>query len=479
MHQTKNNSAHRREAVADPFRLARTFQHSRQHLRHHKGKWFEFNGVAYDEIDETDLRAALTLHIKEVFNREPSAGGSPRKVVRFVNRATIANTLEALTALANVSAKVDMPAWLGKDGPRNLIVVQNGVLDVDRLLAGRPASEPHTPDWFSTTVLPYDYDPTAKAPRWEAFLNQVLDGDQEAIALLQEWFGLCLVADTSQQKFLLLTGEGSNGKSVVLEILVQLLGEANVSHVPLELFGQRFQLIETLGKAANIATEIGEIDNVAEGILKAFTSGDRMQFEAKGKQPISARPTARLVFSTNSLPRIVDRSSGIWRRMLLIPFSVVIPEKDQDKQLVQKLSTELPGILNWAIEGLWRLRAQGFTEPAVSKRALAEYRLDSNPAQAFLADNATEAPEGAVPCKDLYRSYRTWCEEHGAKPLDERQFGREVRRKFPRVERKKLGPRGNQKWTYFGIMAVTSSGFATLEPGGSFKPFVVTPRLAS
>ena len=93
-------------------------------------------------------------------------------------------------------------------------------------------------------------------------------------------------------------------------MLTALLGEHNVAHVPLELFGQRFQLTMTLGKLANIAAEVGDLDKAAEGVLKAFTAGDRMDFDRKGIPGIEAYPTARLVLATNNRPRFSDRSSG-------------------------------------------------------------------------------------------------------------------------------------------------------------------------
>src|SRR5262245_60211733 len=120
---------------------------------------------------------------------------------------------------------------------------------------------------------------------------------------------------TDAQRMLCLVGEGANGKSVVLAGLHAMLGQDNVSTVPLEDFGRRFSMAQTLGKLANVCPEVGELDKTAEGTLKAFVSGDRMTFERKCKDGFSARPTARLVLSTNNLPRFVDRSEGVWRRL--------------------------------------------------------------------------------------------------------------------------------------------------------------------
>src|SRR5262249_21140138 len=162
---------------------------------------------------------------------------------------------------------------------------------------------------------------------------------------------------------------------VACAALEALLGSGNCAHVPLEVFGERFQLTPTVGKLANIASEVGELDKAAEGILKSFTSGDPMQFDRKYKPPIQAVPTARLVLATNNRPRFSDRSGGLWRGMILMPFRVVIAENDpgrvfgMDKPAWWEASGELPGMLNWSLAGLDRRRRQGqFTRSEVCEQ---------------------------------------------------------------------------------------------------------------
>src|SRR5262249_2891693 len=136
-----------------------------------------------------------------------------------------------------------------------------------------------------------------------------------------EFAGYLLTRSTDAQACLVLVGEGRNGKSVLLAGLQALLGADNVSTVPLEDFGRRFAMAQTLGKLANLCAEVGELDKTAEGTLKAFVAGDAMTFERKGKDPFTARPTARLVLSTNNVPRFADKTEGVWRRLLLVPFN--------------------------------------------------------------------------------------------------------------------------------------------------------------
>ncbi len=130
------------------------------------------------------------------------------------------------------------------------------------------------------------------------------------------------------------------------------------------------------------------MDKAAEGFLKSFTSGDLMQFDRKFKPPIQTVPTARLILATNNRPRFSDRSGGLWRRMILIPFRITIAENDpgrvfgMDKPEWWEASGELPGVFNWALAGLDRLRQQDrFTQSQVCEQALADYRTENNPAR--------------------------------------------------------------------------------------------------
>jgi P4 family phage/plasmid primase-like protien len=281
----------------------------------------------------------------------------------------------------------------------------------------------------------------------------VFEGDEERIALSHEWFGYHLSADTSRQKFLMGVGDGANGKQVWIEMLTGLVGADNVSHVPLELFGERFQLTATLGKLANIATEVGEVDKVAEGILKAYTSGDRMHFDRKHLSTVQAKPTARLTVTGNTLPRFRDRSSGLYRRLIILPFNVSIPIERQDPELAQRLGSELPGVFNRAIDGLRRLRAQKiFTEPAICRDAVEEYRNERDSARAYLQSEISVNAGSSIECSLLYQQYQWWCERENREPSDPTSFGKAVARRFGnRRKRGTVRPNGDRPWVYVGL----------------------------
>src|SRR5262249_53998966 len=155
-------------------------------------------------------------------------------------------------------------------------------------------------------------------------------------------------------------------------------------------------------------------------------------------------------------PRFSDKSDGIWRRLILLPLNVTITEEERvygmDKVDWWVASGELPGILNWTLAGLDRLRMQGgLTRAKVCDESLDKYRTENTPARMSLLETCREEPNGKTSCEALYLAYRRWCEVNGYTPLADRSFGKEVHRVFKKTERKKVGPRDNRVWCYCGV----------------------------
>jgi len=392
-------------------------------LRYWRGDWWRWDKRRYVKLATRELKADAIGFLGEVETARRKAGS------RFLTDV-VAN----LEGKCLLSDSVEQPSWLlasGAEHAPDCISVENGILDLATLLRDElNCFKPHSPLFFSCVAVPYAFDPNAECPGWLKFLEEVLP-DPQSRELLRQWFGYCLTHDTSQHRFLILEGEGRNGKSVVCDILRALLGEDNVSAVPLEAFRERFALSDTRGKLANVVEEIGTLDKVAEGNLKIFVGGGAMTLDRKHKDAVTVRPTARLVFATNTRPRFADRSKGIWERLILVPFPVYIPEEKRDTDLAWKLCKELPGIFDWGVAGLFKLRKRGrFVEPRVCVEVKEDYRTEANPARAFLLDRC-ELYEGAeVGTADLYSEYREYCQQNGYSPLGESQFGKEVGRWF-------------------------------------------------
>lgn len=459
-----------KEAVDDPDRLARLYLLTRcaaeggeRTLRYWRESWMRWDGTVYRDTANGEIDGDVHRVVKVEFDRANcelvanwDGEGEPPNAIK-ITRGLITNVLDAIRSMVIVPATIETPIWLdaaaGKS--KNVLAMENGLLSLDALFDHKPeVLIPHSANWFSRTKFPYPFDPSATCPKWLAFLNRNLEGDAGRIAIVQEWFGLNLIHDTSFHKFFVMEGEGANGKSVICAALEGLLGNENCAFVPLEIFGQRFQLTPTVGRLANIVAECSELDKVSEGFLKSFVSGDPMTFDVKNKTPLQCAPTARLTLAFNNRPRFSDRSSGLWRRMILMPMPVIIPKSEQIKRMDKaewwKEQGELPGIFLWSLVGLARLKTQGqFTTSEFCENALADYRLESNPARVFLTETCREDPAGHAVSEDLYAAYQRWALKNGYSPLANAKFGGEVRRAFQRVDRRQSGG----KWCYFGISA--------------------------
>jgi len=407
-------------------------------LRYWRGDWWKWDGRRYLEFSTDDLNA----QVMGFLGRNNVTRGKAN--TRFA-RDVAAN----LQGTCNVDSSVEQPSWLFASGSRyapNCISMENGILDLSALLKNEAdCLKPHSPDFFSSVAVPYAFDPKAGCPGWLSFLEQI-QPDPQVRQLLKEWFGYCLTYDTSLHKFMIFEGEGRNGKSVVCDVQRALLGEDNVSGVPLEAFQDRFGLEPMRGKLANIAEEVGNMEKVAEGVLKTFVGGGVITMDRKFRDPVTVRATARLIFATNTRPRITDRSRGMWERLILVPFNVYIPKEKRELELAKKFFGELPGIFNWAIAGRFTLsERRRFIEPKVCIEATEDYRVEANPARAFLRERCEVREEAEIATAELYSEYRQYCEKNGYKPLAQSQFGKEVSRWF-RETTKQDGPKTTRPW---------------------------------
>ncbi len=346
-------------------------------------------------------------------------------LMRFLELREVVCTTRLLTEVLELLAIDRHGVW--ETQTRHLICLENGTLDPES-----GSLLPHDPKHDLRFQLPITWDANSVCPRWEQTLNEIFapDADKaDKIALLQEWFGYCLVPDTRQHKFLWLVGGGGNGKSLVLDVLEAIVGRDNINHAQLERLDKGAVRAELEGKLVNISSEMSPDATVGDGYLKQIVAGDPIEAERKYERPFSFVPFCRLVGATNELPRLLDQSHGFARRALFLTFNRRFTEAEQNRELLSELRSELPGILAWSVRGLQRLRVQGkFTEPPSATAALAEYRKESDPAQMYVEENTTPDPNGVgESTSDLYTSYKEWCLAHGFKQSTSITFGKRLK----------------------------------------------------
>lgn len=303
----------------------------------------------------------------------------------------------------------------------------NGVL-VTATLEMRP----HDPNLRFTVQLPVAFDPEAGCPRFLQFLAEVLPG--ESHETIQMLFGYCLVPGNWLQRAFMFMGGGNNGKSTLLGVLTALLGPDAVSALTLQsLAANRFATAQLWGKLANVAADIPNAPVRFTGIFKALTGGDSVTGEEKFRAPFTFVNEAKLLFSANELPQVDDRTYAFWRRWVLIPFTQDFTGRE-DRGLLKLLRVELPGILNWAIEGLRMLRERGdFPEGGPAGDLMEDWKKHSDSLYWFCQEHVEVDPNGQVIKADFYESYRDFCEEHDLTARTQEQVGRELSNHVPQT----------------------------------------------
>ncbi|MHC4658542.1 MAG: DNA primase family protein [Planctomycetota bacterium] len=421
-------------------------------LRAWRGDFYMWRDGHYVRVSDDEVKRLITRHIQTL--NDTNMADTQQQIA--ITSQRINNIVWCLKGRIGISEQTELNSW--PDGRESLIYticVNNGLLMLDRTGRG-PQLIKHTPEYFTLTKLPYDYDAGAKCELWESFLSDIMLSKEGHVLLLQQWAGYLFRSDLREQKFLLCCGEGANGKGVFFEVIGALVGKENCSEVPLSRFSHAFSLYGTLGKMVNMTNESSHIiSDEAETMLKSYVAGDRLTFDRKFKEQISAKPTAKIMIATNALPRFNDKTQGIWRRILLVPFEKVIPEDQQIKDLADQLKKELPGILNWALEGLQKLQAaDGFTMPESSRKQIEDYRRDADPTRAFLLENYSQSHDDRrISCKELYGAYRQYCDDNGCKPMSNNTFGQQVKRAFPDVLRTRTGSRDSREYVYQGLVS--------------------------
>ncbi len=307
------------------------------------------------------------------------------------------------------------------DAPPNLINVKNGILNTETR-----EFKPHTPDIIFIQQLPIEYNPQADCPRFKQFLTEVLQEDD--IPLMQELFGYTLRRTYEFAIAVMLLGEGENGKSTLLNVLRAMLGEENVATPSLQdLLNDRFAKAQLYGKLANIHADLPDTKLSSTGTFKMLTGQDLIYAQQKHRDPFTFQNYAKLFYSANALPFTRDKTRAFWRRWIVIKFPRSFGPNEADPHLLEKLTQELPGILNWALEGLDRLLKQGqFTYTQSRENVEKEWIRMTDSLRAFVTTCVVTAPGEWVSKDDFYVAYTKFCEENDLNAVSKNIVGRRL-----------------------------------------------------
>lgn len=286
--------------------------------------------------------------------------------------------------------------------------------------------------------LPFHHDANATPDRWLKFLDEIFidDEDKEDKKMaLQEFIGACLFGmPTKYEKAFMLHGDGSNGKSVFMKVIAELFSNDKIAAVTPQSLGAsnaEYYRDKLRGKQVNIVNEAPQSDILTSDGLKSMVTGDLMFARPPYGDVVEFRPTLGVIIAANHLSVVKDDSDGFWRRWVIINFNRKFTDAEKDRDLTKKIvHGEIPGILNWAIEGAERLYEQEmYTEPASSIASVEKWRNNANPVMTFVKEELDINVKGEwVRAKDIYARYKDWCKEAGYYSLSRGNFYTRMKR---------------------------------------------------
>ena len=360
-----------------------------------------------------------------------------RRMLKYINNSTRTPRQEVLTYLEMLCRNVNRTS-------EYYIAFENGIYNLQT-----KEMTDFDKKYIITNKIRTNYNPEAYSEIMDNTLDKICCYDKELRNLIEEMIGYCLFRRNSFEKAFILTGNGANGKSTLLEIIERMIGEENISSVALEELDERFKTYQLEGKLVNIGDDISNNYIEDNSTFKKLSTGQKVNVERKGKDPYDLENYSKLIFSANELPRINDLTDALKRRLIFIPFNAKFSKKDKDYDpfILDKLTQPeaLEYLLKLAVDGLHRLiENNGFEVPKQSLKLWEEYEEINNPVVAFLNEFNIDGET----VEETYLKYTTWCSQSGLKPLSKNVFGREVKKRGYSSDERIRNELGQQKRIY-------------------------------
>jgi putative DNA primase/helicase len=303
---------------------------------------------------------------------------------------------------------------------------------------------PHRREDMITKLCPVDYDPQAICPTWQRALLQWMDNKQHMAEFLQRLVGYSMTGDVSEQKLPFLYGLGSNGKSTFVITLLAMLGKAYSTQAAPDLLtagrdAHPTEVADLRGMRLVASIEVEDGKKMAENLVKQLTGGDKLKARFMRQDFFTFEPTHKILLVANHKPVITGTDHAIWRRVMLIPFTVTIADGEKDPRLPAKLQSELPGILAWAIRGCLDWQERGLQIPDEVRAATEEYKAESDILATFLDECTVKVDDAKIKAGKLYLAWKAWCEANGHNSKNGTWFGKEIAKRGYTKEQNYLG----------------------------------------
>ena len=377
--------------------------------------WFIWDGKRW-RIDTKKEIERITAKVLRSLNK--SEDESEMKWARMCERRNVRmNSIKDLMPL--------VPGERAEfDKHKYLLNVENGIVD---LKTGK--LQQHARELGLTKITNIAFDENAKCPEWMNFLDQIFQGDKELAEYMQRLIGYSLTGEISEQIMVFLIGGGSNGKSTFINIIKDIMGDygrqaKSDTFIKKKETGANNDIARLVGSRFVSAIESEDGEQLSEAFVKQITGGEPVLARFLRQEFFEFIPEFKVFFTTNHKPVIKGVDEGIWRRIRLIPFNLQLPKEKRDKKLPEKLSLEMPGILNWAIEGCLKWQQSGLKDPAIVMKATGDYKEEMDILGPFMFECCFKREDVQIEAKELYEVYANWCFRNGEHQLKNRAFYR-------------------------------------------------------
>jgi putative DNA primase/helicase len=419
---------HTDSGVANMERLVK--QHHRDVRSLYRVGWYSWDKRRFAPDAEADLVRRAIRTIRGMYHEAATIEDQKEResFLAHIRRSESEPEIRRMLLLAQSHENVYVPKPEHFDRDPMLLNLHNGTLDLrTRVL------HPHRREDQITKLAGCAYDPKADCPTWDGFLDTVFDGNADVIGFVQRLVGYCLTGEVREHVLPIFWGEKApNGKSTLLRTLLNLMGEYGTP-APRDLLVVRkhaaheTELMVLMGARLAVAVETPMGAYLAETLVKHLTGNDAIKARLVFKNFVTFLPSHKLLMATNHKPRVQETDTGIWRRLLLIPFTITIAPEDQDVHLIDKLALELPGILNWAVQGCADWQEAGLCPPRAVQDATSGYRAESDHLPTFMEESCVLGPHAKVEKGTIFVEYTRWCERSGEAPMPKVELGRRFR----------------------------------------------------
>lgn len=278
---------------------------------------------------------------------------------------------------------------------------------------------------------------------WDTFIQRILP-DDDVRAFVQRLFGYAMLGRVTEHVMPIFTGTGANGKGTLRDAVLAAFGDYALEVDPRILMESKHErhsteLMELRGRRLIFCSETEKTRRFAEATMKRLTGGEPIQARRMHKDPITFLPSHTLVMMTNHLPAVAGDDPAVWRRILVVPFDVVIPAEERDGELPERLRTAAPAVLRWVLDGWLEYQRDGLAPPPAVQARTEAYRADSDTLGRFVSERCMVNPNAHVKARDLYSAYVQWCNSGGEHAVTEKDFAKSMEVRGQAKARSKTG----------------------------------------